>query len=653
MPAAYRAEVSVVPYAKGSRTLMSPKLLPTYVLTLFLIIVVGTLFAGPGTEATRTISVTDTGASPDDGQNDWAGINQALQKAADAESGAAVRFAEGTYRVSRPNDEAAWRKVQEQRRTAYGRYPSLQKYFTLRDARGLTIDGRGATLLLDAPTTGLLSVEGCRDCTIKNLTIDYSTLPFTQGTVRSVDREKKSVDLQVDSGYPSPSRFDLQSNFPKITSMVYSSSTKLWKVPVLFPGSMHKQDERRWRIGLNTVPEVLQVGDRFTLQARSNVLCALNESDGIAVRNLTIFTGPGTVFSVWKSDDFHADAVRIRRKPGTGRLASAMADAFHVKQCRSGPTIENCFVEALGDDIINISGVPAFIRQAREDGKVLVARACGRRDAQLRTGDRVLAYDVQSGRVRGEARVTELTQVDDRGLSKRMRIRLDTALDGLSGSDENNKADRLFNLDAMNSGSVVRRNYFRNSRRCALLCRAVDMTVDNNTFEHLRAGVNMYSSLNIPEGGIPRNVTIRHNIFEDIGYCGYRHNPGNTAVGATLYRFQDTPFRNAAGRGIKNLVITNNKFINPPKFAIHVRNAEEVRIQGNTIWSDSSNCDYRGRAVPVWLQNSRDVSIDRLLIEDMRPALQAGIVVGKKVEYLRLQSIKMRLEADEEPILRR
>lgn len=66
----------------------------------------------------------------------------------------------------------------------------------------LTIDGRGARLVITSPRSGLFGIGPARELHVGNLTIDYDPLPMTQGKVIAV-HSPTQYTLQIDPGFPS------------------------------------------------------------------------------------------------------------------------------------------------------------------------------------------------------------------------------------------------------------------------------------------------------------------------------------------------------------------------------------------------------------------------------------------------------------------
>ena len=65
----------------------------------------------------------------------------------------------------------------------------------------MTIDGNGARLVM-TDLKHAVRLSDCRNVTVKNLTVDYDPLPFTQGVITSVSPDSRVVEFTIDKGYP-------------------------------------------------------------------------------------------------------------------------------------------------------------------------------------------------------------------------------------------------------------------------------------------------------------------------------------------------------------------------------------------------------------------------------------------------------------------
>jgi hypothetical protein len=96
-----------------------------------------------------------------------------------------------TYRLGTPASDDPWHVV-----TAFGCPTPIQN---------LIIHGNGATLLITDPKLGLFNIGYAQNVIFENFTIDYETLPFSQGRIVALDpNDPRKFTLQKDPGYPDP-----------------------------------------------------------------------------------------------------------------------------------------------------------------------------------------------------------------------------------------------------------------------------------------------------------------------------------------------------------------------------------------------------------------------------------------------------------------
>ena len=140
----------------------------------------------------KTINVVDYGACPDDNKNDWPAICRALAECERSGGGVRILFPKGIYQI----------KVGE-------RKSKLTHAFSLSNVSDFIIEGDGAILILENPDVALMTLKNCQAGVIKGLTIDYKTLPFTQGAVVDVDINGKTFTFRSDGkgGRPTDDNF--------------------------------------------------------------------------------------------------------------------------------------------------------------------------------------------------------------------------------------------------------------------------------------------------------------------------------------------------------------------------------------------------------------------------------------------------------------
>lgn len=71
---------------------------------------------------------------------------------------------------------------------------------------GFELNGNGAQLI-NTTRGSTLTISGSSQVTVRDLTIDYDPLPFTQGTIAAFDKAALQITVKVDAGYPDDPAF--------------------------------------------------------------------------------------------------------------------------------------------------------------------------------------------------------------------------------------------------------------------------------------------------------------------------------------------------------------------------------------------------------------------------------------------------------------
>ena len=138
--------------------------------------------AQPGTPATVFDIANFTAASPDH--------DAAFAKAVAAISEAAAE----ANKAGRPAPHIV---LNLDRNAIY----RIKRPIILKQLSSIEVHGNGAQLINTARAS-TLQISDASHVTIRDLTIDYDPLPFTQGTVASFDGAAREIIVKVDPGYP-------------------------------------------------------------------------------------------------------------------------------------------------------------------------------------------------------------------------------------------------------------------------------------------------------------------------------------------------------------------------------------------------------------------------------------------------------------------
>jgi len=235
--------------------------------------------------------------------------------------------------------------------------------------------------------------------------------------------------------------------------------------------------------------------------------------------------------------------------------------------------MENCVIESPGDDCLNLGTMlERIVGLSEADNKTMTLRTLDNYYYYytIRSGDRLQFLNASTKQVLGKATVAEAA-FDRR--RRTHRVTLDREIPGLDM-----RTARVMNLDQMTRRALIRNNTMRPYMRNAMLSRAQNMTILNNTLDCSRGGV-IGLNLSYASGGDDarlRNVRIAGNTFS----C-----PDNTGI-VLLNPYQD-------GEGVYNVrdvEIVDNVF--------EVGTAKAVRISGVQTLTSRGNT-FKQKGVPV------------------------------------------------------
>jgi hypothetical protein len=565
----------------------------------------------------RVFHVRDFGAVAD-GKTDAgdairAAIAAAMEAANAADTPVEVVLEAGVYRV-RPN---------RPREACFGIY----------QASNLTVRGAGkeTKIVITDPAAGGFSLALCRNVRLSDLVLDYDPLPFCQGTIRAVDVEAGSFDLDVEEGYPTPAAESfLQAIEPYGKwGMIMDPGTRRIRSGTpdhyMTPRWEHREG-RVWRFF--TAAEhyrrnlaSMRVGDSYVHLARGNGSTVLAQGcDGIRIDNLVIHAAPGlAVGLVGNRGEIAVRGLEVRFAPGTNRLLTTDADGVHCQQNRSGPLIENCFFEGMADDAVNIYAPPNVLREIRSPTQWLVSPGC-----LVLPNDRLQVLDPKTGQLRGEVQALEV-KAEQRALL----LTLSQPFEGAVAGKDHLSADTLYNRDACGAGFQIRGNHMRGNRRYGCLLRAGSGIVENNTFEDTTgAGVVLTNEPDWPEGPVPWGITIRGNRFLRGGTClGYADSPNGAALSVRATRIGHGL---ADAEAICNVIIENNEFQDRAGSALFIGGARQVDVRHNRIQA-ASNAELRRDGPAILIERSSSVTLTDNSVSDPRHGTTAAVEIGANV----------------------
>ena len=412
-------------------------------------------------------------------------------------------------------------------------------YFALKDVADVTVDF-GGSKLIGLVRTRMFDFEGCTNLTVRNVTVDYAELPFTQATIEKVDAEG-NWDVRIVDGYPRPEGRQLDEGlcWP---IQAYGRETHELVNPMRFRDgiAIARTGADTYRItgGANrtgavgdiAVWSVKDVTHRVEVSALKCLRCT-----ACRFEDITEYATPhGCAF-----EDYFGDAntylrCRIVRCPpeedlvprGMKRLRSGNHDANMHRGAIRGPRILDCESKYHCDDCVNISGMYGLVTESKGDELRILVNYLGLSiddgdTCQVMTYDGVSLPDVKVLKVVADGGTTAaekgymLTLGFWPGLEKSCRrayrLKLEKPLDLPRGSV-------IISNRHQGNGFVVRGCDFGHNRARGLLIKASGGTIESNRLERCHgAGIQIATEYQWMEGGCSRDLIVRGNVLKGNG----------------------------------------------------------------------------------------------------------------------------------------
>jgi len=607
--------------------------------------------ASPGAK----FPVNNYGADPTGVKDSTAAITQAIELASNYTAqnpghSAQVVFGNGRYKVECSN-------------VVGSDSGNSNQCFSVQ-ADNLTITGQGAkksVLILENAKAGAFSVVSSTSVTISNFTIDYGqdALPFTQGTVISVDPGTSSFVLQIQDGFPS-----LDSSF-------FSGTEHRWGVLVDPTSPISKRNvtvssqliTRSW----DSLPEPNQFrmyvpndigvgdaspGDRFVQVARyaGSALHFLYSKD-ITVQGMVIYAANvQAVASTGGSGNIIIENNTVTTSPDSGRYHSINGGAFIIQDQRGAIRIFKNSTQGGTDDSVNIYTTAMDVISVSDSSPSVVV---SNTDIEpfpilIAVGDEMQFVQTTTGQVLGTATVTSVSSTQKDGFWY-YTLGLSSPVAGVV-PDPNGKppsalgtyytGTTVFDL-ALAGTSTITNNTFNNTlwgmnvRSCNLDCN-----ISNNTFYLTGNGINLEADFDQLQGPVPDNVSITGNRFSGgtintMGYSG----PGPYAYQALIGNFMATPAPDgvhmqmmpSSYKGPQNVTVSSNSFSDSDAESILITGAQNISLKNNSISASGKlpRQDTGGAGASV--AEASGIRVNGLTVKDTRPQTKEALEIADTV----------------------
>ncbi len=521
------------------------------------------------------LNVKEFGAVAGDGKDDRAAVHAAVRKARAMEGPVRIDFSPGVYDFfpatpgfSDAKEEAVLR---------------------LHNCRNLVIDGHGAEIVIHQQNISFAEVHTSTNLIVRNFSIDYDPLPFSQGTVEAVDAETTSAVVKLHAGFPPPDDpfFKSVGSWGMLKDPAHPGRLKAGCPAHFFYKKILPLGSGLFRVVLGSPAELMnfEVGDVFAIIGRSVGVGQYFASENITFDHLTIYAAPGSLFV--GSQTSQLNVLNCKGLLKGNRLLVSCADGVHCQAARIGPWIENCEFEGLSDDCLNIYGLPIYVlEQVSPTQMTVYARAA------IHPGDTLVFFNPNEGRV-----VQETTVVSYAGAARREAsdtvypkgtLILSDPVETLNiappGTPMDARGwkiyDHAYNVDAIGNRFVYRNNHMHDGRRYGVFIKASRGLIEDNVFEGLSCnGMQIANEPDWPEGFRVRDLVIQNNRISECGYG--RGDPPIAIVAEKLRGHMQQPLH-------RNIFLLNNTLHAVSGPALKLSGVSGLTAEGNVFTSGSA-----------------------------------------------------------------
>ncbi|MDR0413972.1 MAG: right-handed parallel beta-helix repeat-containing protein [Prevotellaceae bacterium] len=558
----------------------------------------------------QVVSVADFGVHPNSFEDAAEGVRQAIA-ACREQPGATLLFPKGRYDFYPANAEK--REYYISNTSSETECTSKVKTIGLlfEGVKNLTIEGSGSQLVFHGKMT-TWAFDRCENIRLSNVAIDFERPSISELTFVEVGEDRVVAAIHPDSRYDVidgklcfyGEGWTMHSTFSILTDTVegtelYSSFDPLWR-------------SRATEIALNLVKFEgdfrgvnYSVGKTLTIRdpARDHVGAFINRSKNVWLENITLHFMHGLGVVSQFSENITSTKVTIA--PSRGRTIAGFADGMHFSGCRGHILVDSCRFTGLHDDPMNVHGTYLRITEMLSP-KVVTLRFMHSQTYGFQAfyeGDTVAFIHAPSLRTRGRAVVKSVKKLSER----EMQVELSDAVP--SGIGVN---DCLENLTWTPSLEVRGCRFEMTNTRGLLVTTPKKVEVTGNHF--YRTGMYAIQIAGDAgswyESGAVRDVTIRGNVFEEVGY-----NRG----GQDSYAIAVNPEVHEQVKGHyvhRNIRISGNVFKTLDGLILKARSVDGLVFENNAIsrsaWMPPLRQpgDRETTAKPFLLEDCRNVKVD-------------------------------------------
>lgn len=495
----------------------------------------------------------------------------------------------------------------------------------------LIVEGQDSMLVFTDMSLGGLHFFDSTGVTIRDLTLDFDPLPFTQGEVLWIDEDTRELAIELEDGYP---RLDEDFLLDATNWAMVHEPDGSFISGYKSQGSLAKEfsdievvTDSRYILKVHEHSNFigLKSGRRLSIVSRRNSAHALRfiEVDQPTVEDVTIRTAGAFAMEFMHCVDPTATGVTVAPPPDSDRMVTTCADGIHFTSNRGEATITKCYLTRCLDDGIALQARMARVAEVSEDDLVHVESGSAQ---EYRPGDTIEAM-TPTGIRSGE--LPEIIEVDE-GQHTRTPDEPVTIRFAEPVTDRVNAGDYLSNLDTANTPFHIANNTIEDHRARLLQISGGPGLVENN---HLSGSTHWTVMMRCDTRGVfaPKRwiegVTIRDNTIERAGFTYFAD---QQPTGIRVFHAPDDDHE-TEGRPNRNIEIVDNEITTTASHGIAIEDAMDIEIKDNLI-TDPNEFEYPGFAnVGISVVNAADVDVTDTTVHGSPHAVEhVGLAINSE-----------------------
>jgi len=525
----------------------------------------------------KDYNVADYGIVP--GEDSSFKLNLLINKISN-EANATIVFPKGQYDFYPENATEKYRYV------ANHDNGLKRMAFPLYNAKNITVDGSGSTFMFHGrivPFT-LESVEGA---TLKNFSIDFIRSYHAELTIIERNEKDKSFIVEVDPQlYPYKIKagqilferfgqwdpigsnivFDPKTRSPIFNTNRYSISGLSTKVTKLSDTRLKFQN-----IGKGIPPPIGSILVVYGVHPTSRLVPGIHitNSSDVHIENVRVLDAGGMALIVERTNNIDLNNFNVTS--AEGRYVATRADATHFVGCKGLIKVENSILEHMLDDGINVHGAYVNVDSYLGNNQFIASISHFQQMGLVfgEAGDEIAILSRETVLPFFKTSIKSVREINE----KRFVITLNDIPKNMP------TGPLSFENLTWNPDVVIRNNQFRENRaRSALITTKGKVLIENNYFNSQMHGILIEGdNKKWYESGAVQDVTIRNNIFDNIGFSGKAAYPLFAAPMLTPQQ------RIGEGHYHKNIKFTGNTIHSFNGLMVHSLSVDGLTVADNTI----------------------------------------------------------------------